>query len=42
LAYYDFAKSVNNKTLHNCFKALSLYRTENKGLYPRSWNWEDA
>lgn len=26
LEYYDFAKSVNNKILHNCFRTLSSYK----------------
>jgi hypothetical protein len=27
LAYYDFAKSTNNQTLHNCFRVLSIFRS---------------
>lgn len=42
LAYYDFAKFGNSKILHHCFRALSIFKKNNKNQYPRAWNWEDA
>lgn len=42
LVFCDFPKFEHNLLSHIGFEALDVFKTENKGEMPRSWNYEDC